>query len=179
MTQKDLVVSFHEEGLSAKEIHERLVEIFGGLAMAYSTITRILRETCWTPSEERSQKFGGRAPNFDHDRRILSVLAVIANASLREKAHETRIPKTTVFNILHGRLGYSARKYRFVPHALTEVQRRDRVEKSTALLSMLTKAKRRAWQFIITGDESWFFIRHPIRKYGCRLMLMPLKWRNS
>jgi hypothetical protein len=59
-------------------------------------------------------------------------------------AHETRIPKTTVFNMLHGRLGYSARNYRFVPHALTEVQRRDRVEKSIVLLSVLTKTKRRA-----------------------------------
>jgi transposase len=75
MTQKDLVVSFHDEGLSAKEIHERLVDIFGGLTMPYSTVTGTLRETCWTPSEERSQNFGGRPSNFDHDRRILSVLA--------------------------------------------------------------------------------------------------------
>jgi hypothetical protein len=57
MTERDLVASLHEEGLSAKEVHERLVEIFGGLAMAYSTITRTLRETSWTPSEERSQNF--------------------------------------------------------------------------------------------------------------------------
>jgi hypothetical protein len=109
MTQKDLVVSFYEKRLSANEIHERLVEIFGGLAMPYSTVARILRETCWTPSEERSQNFRGRPPNFDHDRRILSVLAANPNASLREIAHETPIPKTTVFNILHGRFGYSAR----------------------------------------------------------------------
>jgi hypothetical protein len=44
-----------------------------------------------------------------------------------------------------------------VPQTLTEAQRRERVDKSTALLSLLAKAKRRAWQFIITGDESWFF----------------------
>jgi hypothetical protein len=31
------------------------------------------------------------------------------------------------------------------------------VEESRALLSLLAKAKRRAWQFIITSDESWFF----------------------
>jgi hypothetical protein len=96
------------------------------------------------------------------------VLAANPNAPFREIAHETRIPKTTVFDLLHGRLGYSARNYGFVPHALTEVQRRDRVEKSNALLSVLTKVKRRA-----------FFTIHPIRKYGCRLMLMPMKWRNS
>jgi hypothetical protein len=122
--------------------------------MAYSTITRTLRETSWTPSEQRSQNVGGRPSNFDHDHRILSVLAAHPNASLREIAHKTLIPKTTVFNILQGRLGYSARNYRFVPHALTEAQRRERVEKAIALLSVLTKAKQLAWRFIITGDES-------------------------
>jgi hypothetical protein len=44
-----------------------------------------------------------------------------------------------------------------VPHTLTEAHRRERVEKSIELLSLLAKAKRRAWQFIITGDESLFF----------------------
>jgi hypothetical protein len=45
MSQKDLVLSLHKEGLMAKAIHERLVELFGLLAMPYSTITRTLRET--------------------------------------------------------------------------------------------------------------------------------------
>jgi hypothetical protein len=31
------------------------------------------------------------------------------------------------------------------------------VEKSIALLPALANAKRRGWQFILTGDESWFF----------------------
>jgi hypothetical protein len=32
------------------------------------------------------------------------------------------------------------------------------------LLSLLATAKRRAWQFIITGDESWFFYITPHSK---------------
>jgi hypothetical protein len=48
-----------------------------------------------------------------------------------------------------------------VPHALTEAQRRDRVAKSIALLLLQVKAKRRAWQFIITVDEFWFFYVRP------------------
>jgi hypothetical protein len=85
------------------------------------------------------------------------VLAANPNASVHEIAHETRIPKTTVFDLLHGWLGYSARNYRFVSHALTEAQTTERVEKLIALLSVLIKAKKRAWRFIITGDESLFF----------------------
>jgi histone-lysine N-methyltransferase SETMAR len=85
------------------------------------------------------------------------VLERHTNASVREIADEARIPKSTVFDALRGHLHYSWRNYRFVPHALTDAQRRERVEKSIALLSLLAKTKRRAWQFIITSDESWFF----------------------
>jgi hypothetical protein len=59
-----------------------------------------------------------------------------------------------VFDILRLRLNYSARNCRFVPHDLTETQRRKRVEKSKALLSVLANAKIRTWQFILAGDES-------------------------
>jgi rRNA processing protein Gar1 len=45
MSQEDLVLSLHEEGLTAKQIHERLVEIFGPLAMPYSIVTRTIKKT--------------------------------------------------------------------------------------------------------------------------------------
>jgi transposase len=129
MSQEDLVLSLHEEGLTEQQIHERLVEIFGPLAMPYSIVARIIRKTSCTPSEEPSQNFGDRRPNLDHDARILSMLEREPNASLREIAHETRISKSTVFDILRERLNYSARNSRFVPHALTESQRRERLQK--------------------------------------------------
>jgi hypothetical protein len=144
MSQEDLVLSLHEEGLTAKQIHERLVEIFGPIAVPYSIVTRTIRKTGWTPSEERSQNVGGRPPNFVHDARILSVLEREPNASLREIAHERRIPKSNVFDIFRERLSCSARNYRFVPHTLTEARRTECVEEWTALLSLLAKAKRRA-----------------------------------
>jgi transposase len=141
MSEEDLVLSLHEESLTAKQIHERLVEIFGPLAMPYSIVTRTIRKTSWTPSEEQSQNFGGRPPNLDHDARILSVLEREPNASVREIAHETRIPKSTVFDILRKRLNYSARNYRFVPHTLTEAQRRERVENQKRCFYSLPRPK--------------------------------------
>jgi hypothetical protein len=74
MSQKDLVLSLREERLTAKQIYERLVEIFGLLAIAYSTVTKTIWKACWAPSDERPQNFGGRPPNLDHDAQILSVL---------------------------------------------------------------------------------------------------------
>jgi hypothetical protein len=46
MTQKDLFLSLHKEGLTANVMHERFVEFFGALAMPYSTAMRTFRETC-------------------------------------------------------------------------------------------------------------------------------------
>jgi hypothetical protein len=86
------------------------------------------------------------------------------NASIREIADEARIPKSTVFDVLRGRLHYSWRNCRLVPHAFTEAQRREWVEKLIALFSLLAKGKRRALQFIITGDESWFLYVVPHSK---------------
>jgi hypothetical protein len=51
-----------------------------------------------------------------------------------------------------------------VRQALPEGERREHVEKSTALLSVLAKAKTKAWQFVITGDEAWFFYDMPHSK---------------
>jgi hypothetical protein len=145
INQKDLVLSLREEGLGAKQIYERLVETFGPLAIAYPTVTKALKKTYWAPSDEQSQDFGRRPPNLDHNARILSVLQSNPNVSVREIAHETHISKYTVFDILCLRLNYSARNCRFVSHDLTKTQRRERVKKSKALLSVLANAKRRAW----------------------------------
>jgi hypothetical protein len=100
MSQKDLVLSLHKEGLTAKVIYERLVEFFGPLAMPYSIVTRTFRETYWTPFEQGSKNFGGRPPNLEHDARILCVLERNPNASVREITDEARIPKSTVFDVL-------------------------------------------------------------------------------
>jgi hypothetical protein len=69
----------------------------------------------------------------------------------------TRIPSTTVYNILSKRLRFISRKCRFIPHALTDTLRADRLAKSIELLQILTRAEQTNWRFILTGDESWFF----------------------
>jgi hypothetical protein len=43
MRQEDLVFQLHEEGILSVEIHTKLVDIFGPLALAYSLVTRIAR----------------------------------------------------------------------------------------------------------------------------------------
>jgi hypothetical protein len=153
MSQHDAVRFLSDQGLPANVIHEHLVEVFGDKALAYSTVTRTLRETSWTISELPK----GRPPNFSIDASIVGLLDRDPTRSLREIAEELRLSVSTIFYVLTTRMGYCHRKCRLVPHALSPQQKEDRLTKSRALLAVLQTAKKLKWRFILTGDESWFF----------------------
>jgi hypothetical protein len=59
MRESDLLFFLRKEDLPANAIHERLVEIVDLIVMPYSTMTKIFRETCWTPFEQGCKNFGG------------------------------------------------------------------------------------------------------------------------
>jgi hypothetical protein len=87
MPQHDVVRFLHDEGLPADVIHQHLVEFFGEKAMAYSTITRRLREMSWTGPKIHK----GRTPSFSIDATILPVLNRDPTESIREIAREAII----------------------------------------------------------------------------------------
>jgi hypothetical protein len=47
---------------------------------------------------------------------------------------------------------------RWVPHSLTATQKTERVTLSIELLHQLRSIEHHGWQFIITLDESWFYL---------------------
>jgi hypothetical protein len=51
ISQHDAVRFLHSESLPADIIHEHLVPVFGDQAIAYSTVTRTLKELNWTAAE--------------------------------------------------------------------------------------------------------------------------------
>jgi hypothetical protein len=48
MSQADAVRFLHGKGFPADVIHQHLVDVFGRMAMACSTVTRTTREMNWT-----------------------------------------------------------------------------------------------------------------------------------
>jgi hypothetical protein len=94
MTQQDLVLQLHEEWISAVAIRTRLVEVFGLLAFAYSSVTRIVRSMSWTDNCPARQ---GRPPNEIFDELILNALEEDPAASVRQIADRTKIATATVF----------------------------------------------------------------------------------
>jgi hypothetical protein len=179
MSQHDAVRFLHHNGLPADLIHEHLVEVFGPLAMAYSTVTRTIRQLSWTTPEEQDDISKGRPSDFRIDAAIQDVIDRDPGASVRQIAKELRLSSSTIFYVLTNRMEYSYRKCHLVPHTLSEIQRRDRFQQSCELLKELEAAKRLHWRFIFTGDESWFFYFNAYKKYGFRQTQTPLKWHSN
>jgi hypothetical protein len=94
----------------------------------------------------------------DSDPAILSVLEDSPFAWVRQLSRLTHLPSTTVYRCLTQSLGFVARHLRWVLHALSDVQKGERVYLSQRLLRMLEIQRDRAWYDIVTLDESWFYL---------------------
>jgi hypothetical protein len=70
----------------------------------------------------------------------------------------TDLPSTAVYRRLAQPLGFVARHLRWVPHALSDAQKGERVNLSRRLLRMLEVQRDRACHDIVTLDESWFHV---------------------
>jgi hypothetical protein len=146
------------KGLSANAIHNELFSVLGEDAVAYSTVRKYVRSSSFTtvPDEEENESKTPNSIIVDHT--ILQVLGDEPFSSVRQIAYRTRIPKTTVYNHLVHSLGYTVKHLRWVPHTLSLLQKQKRVEKSKALLELLFSMKHQSWKYIVTLDESWFYL---------------------
>jgi hypothetical protein len=141
--------------LSAKAIHSELVAVLGPDVIAYSTLTKYLRQhqfpsiPCEAPNEH---------PATVIDEAILNALDKPPFSSVRELAQLTCIPRSTVHRHLTQSLGFVVKHLRWIPHNLTATPQVQRVTLANELLLELCLIKDRGWKFSITLDESWFYL---------------------
>ena len=75
----------------------------------------------------------------------------------------TSLSRGTIYNIIHEHLKLRKVVARWVPHELTDENRRKRAEDCRENLKMFREGKWRLCD-VVTGDESWFFYRQIGRK---------------
>ena len=158
MTQYSLVVSWHHQKVPATVIHQRLLDLFGDLAISYPTVTRTIRKLSWSTNEEEGNSEVGRPADFHNIKIIQDTIDENPMISCHEISRQTLIPYTTVRYTLLYQLKYNYRKLHWIPHSLTESQKSIRVEYCKHIISILQKQQKLNWRYIFTGDESWFFI---------------------
>jgi hypothetical protein len=102
MDQSSIVVFLHLKELSAKDLHTEIVEVLESEAMAYSTVTKYIRNDIILQSEaEAEAEDRAKDQGFSiTDNAILEALEMIPFVSIREIAKMTFIPPTTRFRRL-------------------------------------------------------------------------------
>jgi hypothetical protein len=174
MTQEDVVRFPHDQGLPAGAIHQRLVDLFGDKVIRSSTITRTIRQLSWMAPATSA----GRPANSSVNAAILKVLNGDLTASVCEIAQEAKLSASTVFYALTTRIDYIHRRYRRVPHNLSQRHDIDLLHQIHEPLEILQNTQRLRRQFILVGDEFCFFYMNEHRKLWFRPDSESRQWRG-
>jgi hypothetical protein len=136
MTQRPIVAYLSLKGMLAREIHDDIVASRGPNAVSYSSVTRYLHEAQFLPSKPESHPADIQRDLDDSDQTILVALEDSPFASVRQLSRLTHLSSTTVYRHLTQSLGFGARHLRWVPHALSDAQKGERVNLSRRPLRM-------------------------------------------
>jgi hypothetical protein len=79
------------------KVHRHLVQVFGELTMAYSTVTVTVSQFGWAVTKKDTRGFSGRPPSQAVGVRIRRVLDEIPGTSIHQIVNETEIPASTVW----------------------------------------------------------------------------------
>jgi hypothetical protein len=142
--------------MSAREIHDNIVATLGPDAMSYSSVTYYLREARFPPSKPEPHPADVQRDLDDSSQAILAALEDSPFALVRQLSRLTHLLSTTVYHLLTQSLGFVAHLLRWMPHALSDAQKGERVNLSRRLLRMPEVQRDRVWHDIVTVDESWF-----------------------
>jgi hypothetical protein len=158
MTHRPIVAYLSLERMSAREIHGNIIATPGPDAVSYSSVTSYLSEARFPHSKPESHPADVQRDLNDSDQAISAALEDIPFTSMRQLSGLTHLPSTTIYRRLTQSLGFVVCRLRWVPHALSDAQKYERVNLSWRLLRMLEIQRDRSWHDIVTLDESWFYL---------------------
>jgi hypothetical protein len=155
MDQRSICLFLAMKGLSASEVHKGLVAVLGLEVIASSTVAGYLWQRQFPaifpePSDE--------PPTTIIDDGILEAINKQSFSSVRKLAKLTCIPTRTVCRRLTGSLGLVLNHLRCVPYTSTDSRKDPRVTLSYQPLLQLLSITHQGWHFVITPDESWFYL---------------------
>jgi hypothetical protein len=127
MTQRPIVAYLSLKGMSAREIHDDIVATLGLNAVSYSSVTRYLCEARFPPSKPGPHPVDAQRDFDDSDQAILAALEDGQFASVRQLSRLAHLLSTSVHPSLTQSLGFVARHLRWIPHALSDAPKGERV----------------------------------------------------
>ncbi|GFS31644.1 hypothetical protein NPIL_506921 [Nephila pilipes] len=162
-------IIFHNfrRGLSRQECFDELNSLYSDKAPSYSTVKNWYNEfnrgRCSIQDESRA----GRPKSVVVPEKINAVRELIKqdrHVTYREIEASLDISMTSINKILHEHLSVKKICSRWIPHNLTNAQKKARVDWCKEMLEKYIQGTSKAVYNIYTGDESWIYAYEPETK---------------
>ena len=153
-------------GIYPKSIHKELKNGHPEKVLSYMTVTRWSKLFKSGKSSIQDKPRSGRPivkTIPDNIELVRNVIEEDPYATYDEIEEATTLSRGVIQTIIHDHLKLRKVTSRWVPHFLTEQNRRDRVEMCKKNLDMFQSNKWRLYD-VVTGDEAWFYLRQIGRK---------------
>ena len=159
-------------GCSLKQIVSEIQSVYGSNSMSYDTIRRWKKKfDAGLESVENAPKPGRprRATAKENVSKVKEVIKRDARYTVRDLAKIVGISLSSVHFILKKILHVRKITARWVPHLLTDAQKKQRVKTAKKLLKMFPKFDQKQFANVVTGDETWIHYFEPVRKVSNKI----------
>ena len=149
--------------LSLKEMHTKMEQAYGRNCLSYSRIQFWYKafqggHVCVVDLPRAAKTCTGRSD--ENIQAVRNALALDKHLTIEEMSNFTGVKTGNIQRILKLDLGQVRKCAHFVPHLLTGIQERKRLENS-ALMLRCAAANWKFLESIVTMDESWMYIYDP------------------
>ena len=156
-------------GCSLKKLMTEISTAFGPSCVSYDTVRRWKKKS--VESIKNAPKSG--RPKSASRKEIVSKIKEIiegdARFTVRDIARKVGISLSTFHLILKKHSKVRKISARWVPHLLTDEQKRLRVKVAKKLLQMFPKYDKKQFANVVTGDETWVHYFEPVRKVSNKI----------
>ena len=145
-------------GEDAKQIAADLKKVAGIKAAAYSTIQRWRQEFKTGKKGNNSDKPKQPLKRASNERNVAAVAKLVKedpHVCIREISARLSLSYGTVHRIIHNDLHLRKLAAKWVPHKLTEEQKKQRVHAARDLLNRFEPNGPKRLTDVVTGDETW------------------------
>ena len=167
--QRVAIKFMFKEGLSAKQIHDRLLNVHGCDAVSRSTVQR------WMIKFANSEAVTD-APRSGHPKHTAATTQAVSDfiqgnkrRTVRQTARHCNISNGLAHKIIRKDLRLQKKTSTWVPHLLNQAQKQKRVDMAMEALDVIEGRHEDLdidFQHLITEDESWFWVWQPDPKQG-------------